>query len=204
MDTLQWGDIEPTADRIFSVWTGQPELHWAKAAWGHLAHAGLTEYDIADTNVEEVKVYVRLVALGMIYHDWCCAAYEECVDPILTFWLEDLPTDDWEFHLGRLVGKMALAIDEKVSIEDGVRLLAHEERQKVVKALLDGFGGESGLFIALWRSAQDPDRVVSSLSELKDEDDDRDVETDEMVVNDVTPLKLRAFEWISEGCYPYQ
>jgi hypothetical protein len=38
----------------------------------------------------------------------------------------------------------------------------------------------------------------------EDEGVEEDDETDWEILNDVTPQKLMAWEWISEGCYPYR
>jgi hypothetical protein len=34
---LTWEDVEPAAKEAFNVLIDQPELYWAREAWGHVA-----------------------------------------------------------------------------------------------------------------------------------------------------------------------
>lgn len=59
-------------------------------------------------------------------------------------------------------------------------------RPEVFEALVKAFGNESSLFLSLWRASEG-----GAIDEPE--------ENGESVLNDVTPEKGGAFEWITEG-----
>jgi hypothetical protein len=66
---------------------------------------------------------------------------------------------------------------------------------------LNGFGGEPGLFVSLYKTT-----INEYNHDNRDNDDDDyedDYETDEEILNDLTNNKLEAYNWITEGCFPY-
>jgi hypothetical protein len=69
---------------------------------------------------------------------------------------------------------------------DALASAMNSSRAEVANALLGGFGSHAKLFISLWNISGD------------------EVEEDSDISNDVTNPNLRAWEWISEGCYPYR
>jgi hypothetical protein len=76
--------------------------------------------------------------------------------------------------------------DEDVEFSVALDRLVEFEREVVVEALIKGFGGVAGLYASLWYSAHDRDDVEAFESEDCFEPDDAG--------------KLKAYEWVSEGC----
>jgi len=74
-ENLSWDDVLPAAEIAFNIWVEQPELRWAKTAWGYMIEAGLDTYT---SQLEYCKVCIRFLALASLYHDWCCMAWYEC------------------------------------------------------------------------------------------------------------------------------
>lgn len=88
---VEWEEVARLADDAFDVWSGQPELLWAKQAWKVLAKAGLTAYR---NKVEHHPVLFRLLALSGIYSDFCDVAFDETSE------IEH----SYSFELDKLVG----------------------------------------------------------------------------------------------------
>jgi hypothetical protein len=67
---------------------------------------------------------------------------------------------------------------------------------------MGGYESESHLFVALWRSSRAPDVVLSDHGEDEDDDehDDRGVETDYEILNNLDEDKMAGFASISDGC----
>jgi hypothetical protein len=74
---LSWDDVEPLAKATFNIWVDQPELGWAKEAWGKVTEAGLAEYD---TEPDRCRVFARFMVLASFYRDWCAVARDERQD----------------------------------------------------------------------------------------------------------------------------
>jgi hypothetical protein len=209
MPTLTWDDLEPAADKAFSIWVGQPELRWAKDAWQILTDAGLADYA---GDLDRHRAIIRFLALAGIYSDWCDAAWDEYSEPWYSHWCEDLEIS--AFRIGQLVGAEdddgSEECDDASLVADALTQLADDARPEVAEALLAHFGNESGLFLSLWRSRElQHDQSDVDLDEDDDdwEDDAGDwaeAESDDEILNEVTGSKLQAFAWISEGCLPYR
>ncbi len=218
MGAVTWEDIG-SVDEVFTLWSDGSEVRWAKQAWETLARKGLTSY--AD-EFERYQVLIRLFALGAIYRDFCSIAWEERQEPEYDYWAElvDLSV----FRIGQLVGHAPdVADDAGGALAD----LVENCRGEVVDALHEGFGGTSGLFLALWRTNQpasddtkrmegeEASRTKSQVADgatgspCEDRDsrtdndaelDEREYETDWEIMNDVDPDKMAAYEWVDERC----
>jgi hypothetical protein len=95
--------------------------------------------------------------------------------------------------VGQLIGRDADCDDGQDDSElysDALRHLASEARGEVCRELIKGFGSASQLFISLWRA----NYYYADEELISDED---------IVSSDLTPEKHIAYEWITEGCYPY-
>jgi hypothetical protein len=64
----------PIARAVFSVWWDGAEVDWAGHAWAALARAGLTA---CRTELERTLVVCRLLALNVLYREFCTRAFEE-------------------------------------------------------------------------------------------------------------------------------
>lgn len=207
---LEWDDVQPAAERGFSIWSGGSDLQWAKRAWGALVRAGLASYH---GELDRCRIAVRFLALVGIYSDFCLAAFDEDAPPDYADLAAEL--DVSPFRVGQLAGEDDAwdePDDEGTLVEDVLRSLADAARPEIVPTLRDAFGGVSGLFVALWRTASDDDSGEAPGADREedggdaDRADDPDVvrETDEEILNDTTPEKLAALAWLEEGCDPYR
>jgi hypothetical protein len=178
---MAWADIESLADEVFHVWSGQPELKWAKCAWDMLDQAGLTAYRNA---VQKYAVQFRLLVLSGIYSDFCDRAFDE-------------PSEigySMEFELDRFVGgqlwarRPDLKFDDELD-DDGdiLNTLVETHRGEVVRALVKGFGSDTALYASLWKS-----------KDANDADADQEDGNDDTFVCEAP--QGRAYEWVSEGC----
>ena len=213
-DTVSWEEIEPLARTTFDIFVGQPEVRWAEQAWGHLERAGLTA---GATCLDVARCHVRMLVLASLYRDWCMKAWDEVQDDEVGYWIGEF--DFLPLGVGQLIGANDdLSTDPHEALAEALETLMPRERKAVVDALLSGFGGVDGLFVALWRSNQGSDAESTappsdseraelteqaSLFDSEDDDDfddDDEPETDAGILNDVTALKMSAYEWIRSGC----
>jgi hypothetical protein len=186
-ENLTWNELQPTLNLSDSVWDGEEKKAWARKAWSLLSKAKLTQYA---TGVERAEVVVRFLALTGIFADFYEIAFQDGFEPEYTELAESL--DLSPLRVGQLIGRDANCDgqDDSELYSDALRQLASEARGEVCRALIEGFGNAPGLFISLWRSN----------SYYADEDI---VSDDDIVNSDLTPEKHIAYEWITEGCYPY-
>ncbi len=230
---ISWDEVKLTAEEAFDIWVGQPEINWAKKAWEIIGEAGLTSYS-NECEYQERMIYFLALAgvyrdfccaafdecVGYNYAEWAeslgikIAALSK--DKIIEF------IDSIEEHLTELDEEGIFGIEnfkekEKEFIEDHLEGIANDARKVIVPELLRGFGDDSGLFVSFWKSTKKENEACQSTSKIDDEDDyyedneDEDdyyeddyYETDEDILNTLTPNKEQAFMWITEGCYPYQ
>ena len=177
---LVWDHVKRAAGEAFNIWIGRPETQWAKDAWEGIVSAGLAHYT---NEIERAKVCIRFMALASLYHDFCAMAWDERDEPELTYWAAEL--DVIPMRVGQLIGSEATregAENEDSEFNEALQSLVNASRPIVLKALLERFGGNNGLFVALWRSS----------GENSDDDEE--------ILNDPTPEKMSAYEWIEEGC----
>jgi hypothetical protein len=184
---LPWNAIEPVAEELFGV-LGKSELAWAGQAWRHLASAGLAS---AANEVERHLASVRAMTLATVYRDFCRLAWKVRSDFSLADWWVYL--DLQPLRLGQLLGVEADldgARSEAELVDQGLRLLTTRERSPLWDALCAGFGNSSRLFIALWRTREDPATGLGPNGKA---------ESDEEILNDLSFEKIDAFEFVSRG-----
>jgi hypothetical protein len=187
-ENLTWDDLQPAFDLSYSVWDEEEKLAWAKKAWSILSKAKLTQYE---TGVERAEVIVRFLALTGIFADFYEIAFQDGFKPEYAELAEALYLAP--LKVGQLIGRDAdcdEGQDDSELYGDALRHLASEARDEVCRALITGFGNQPALFISLWRSNS------YYADEVRVPDDD-------IVNNDLTPEKHIAYQWITEGCYPY-
>lgn len=187
-EDVEWSDIEQAAKRVFRAWGDSScELNWAHHAWSHLQRAGLTSYE-EDEEVDRYRVAARFISLCNLYYDFIHLAWQEEGHSLFYRELADI--------LGcEASGVVALARSHREweddpdgnaddLLEDALKFLSDAERDAVVKALVDGFGGEDQFFCDLWRSR--PEYHYQAFGEA---------------MNEPTTHKMVAYEWITgRGC----
>jgi hypothetical protein len=182
-NALSWEDVEGSVKLAFDIWTDQRKLAWAKQAFDLLVSAGLAEDTDAFSRHQGI---FRVMVLGGIYRDFCEAAWDQTSWINYVEWCEPPEIVD-QFVIGQLFAWMPdWDADEDVEFSVALDRLVEAERGVVVEALLKGFGGVAGLYASLWHSAHDRDDVEAFESEDCFEPDDAG--------------KLKAYEWVSEGC----
>jgi len=181
---VEWEDVSAAAERIFRVWasdTGK-ELDWANSAWIALGRASLTSYK---GGVEQTIVLVRFMTLGVIFRDFCELAREEPRDVDITDWAESLEISP--VRVGQALGPHYLEdSDDPIKLGTALMALIDQCRPGVFKVLVKALGNESSLFLSLWRASEGG--AIDGPEENADS-----------VLNEVTPEKMKAFEWIGEG-----
>ena len=209
---ITWNEVESVADQVFDLWIDNlSELKWAKDAWEILTTSGLTTYC---NEIERPEKLIYFLSLAGIYRDFWCLAADECWEIEYKEIADSLGIGIEAFNKQQLIKYIDL-IKEDTDIENNFytfynscfQELADENREIVYSSLLQGFGNVSGFFVSLWRSGQN--NSVSTQTYYDDEDDtfeeNKEIyESDQDILNTVTPEKLRAFEWIEEECYPCQ
>jgi hypothetical protein len=187
-ESLTWDELQPAFDLSYSVWDEEEKRTWARKAWNLLGRAKLTQYE---TSVERAEVVIRFLALTGIFADFYEIAFQDGFEPDYVEVAESL--DLSPLKVGQLIGRDANCDDGQDDSElygDALLYLANEARGEVYRALLKGFGNASQIFISLWRA----NSYYADEELVLDED---------IVSNDLTPEKHIAYEWITEGCYPY-
>lgn len=187
--SVDWTVFTGAADRVFNVWSGHPELEWAKTAWSHLRNHDLTRYS---NERERHIVLLRFLTLGGVYRDFCQLAWDESVDKDYAYWAEPLKLD--EGILARLHEELeeGHSLDELRSWE-AWESIVESQRPVVVAAIMNGFGGEIDLIRSLWNSKDHED--------FDADDDPFDLEPIAPGLS-VARGRVRAMEWIIDGCYP--
>ena len=215
---LDWEEIEAPAAKVFNIWVDQPEMCWAQKAWNMLGKAGLTAYD---TEFDRHRVVFRFLAMASIYHDFCDVMWEEESDVAFNCgdWAEDFSLDTcilWQLYARRPDwSEEDTDVDENgddMGERGAVFRLLLEERPAVVKALMKGFGGASGLYESLATSQQatgessNPDESNSSpaTAEQEDESDDSDDPPAQPDIWDIGGNNEQAFYWVRSGCELYR
>jgi hypothetical protein len=186
---VSWKDVLPIANEGFHIWVDQPELRWAEQAWAHLTNAGLAP-DVDP--LDRLRAYIRFLVLASFYRDWCALACDEVEDDSPEIWLSAVEVN--LLHVGQLLGPDE---DPEDDLNEALNTLMRRERPAVVAAVLEGFGGVSGLFVALWRS----NKGLWEDPPADDEDDGgAHLETEDEILNEVTSEKMAGYEWIEGGC----
>lgn len=192
---LGWPAVEGAARELFNVWMDTSEMRWAEESWALLGQAGLTQYE---NDVGRCQAAIYLLTLATLYRDFCFLAWDEYA-PLELDWGADL-LDISPLRVGQLVGTGDDAVDDgddAQALEAALGRLVSDARLPVLATLFQRYGGVTGLFIALWRSAEpdyDPSPQMSLFEARERELDDWDVVND-----DITWGKLRAYEWLAGG-----
>ncbi len=190
---VAWEEVEAAAPVVFDVWCGSAEVAWARSAWGALGRAGLTRHR---DGVGRAEVLLRFLALGEIYRDFCACAWEEHTEGSLAEGAGALGLS--LFRLGQYLGVAFEPTDEDdgTLLDEGLTAGVARVRAGVVRALRAHHGSDTALFLWMWL-ANDPDCAARSWQAMEVE------ELDE-ILNDATPGRCAAYEWITDGMRPYR
>lgn len=181
--SLDWAAVNPLAQRVFTLWPGQPELICVRESWGMVLKSGLADYG---NDFERWGVLFRFLGLAGIYFDFCHLAWNRVNLP-------DYETLGKELGLGLLQVVMLLGPDallEQVNDEEelfrvGMKSLADQARIEIVPALIRGYGGLKAFYEALRRSRQ---------TEPLPADNEQIIQLSER----------NAFRWLEEGCRAFR
>jgi len=187
---VEWGDIAELADRVLNVWTHRQELKWTETTWRRLRSRGITLYS---NSVERHLVLLRFLALICIYRDFCDVAWD-AADTDYESMCEALGFD--EFTLETLYQRLVGSDSQKPPISWKVlRAIVERQRPIVVAALIQSFKDDMSLLRSLWSTA--------GLGHIDDTSDDFDLV---LIAPDFafSRAKLRAMEWVVDGCQPVQ
>jgi len=179
---LRWEDVAAAASEAFDVWTHKRELAWAKLAWERLSASNLVAYS---NEIERHEAAILFLALVGLYRDFCAIAWEERANPTYSSWTDCLELN--HFVIGQLVGR-----DPNTDGEEALDHLVARVRPKLVCALQQVFGSQNALFVSLWRTNE----------WIPPDDDPEGSErepTDDEILNDWTPDKQAAYEWLEQG-----
>lgn len=175
---LQWSELESFFRQHGCLVAGNPELEWYRDAWGSLEKAGLASaVEFAAFGLDRTVVKLRVLCLVAMYLGIYQVVGEESALGGYPFgrgrldnWLGSLRLDfDDIRELARQAGLLeseAESYGEDEGVDDeapralGVELIAHEN-EAIFSALVDRYGGTSGLFAALWNSTSPPDEAES-------------------------------------------
>lgn len=194
-DADGWDEVSGIAGSVFDVWLSGSETRWARYAWASLRRGGLTTYA---TEVERARVVCRLLALSVLYGEFCARAFDEGRPGDWSFdesaVVGGYPLVD-PFVLGQLAERDGVDADPDVGAEfpDGsprthaIRELTRAEYPAVAAVLLADLRATM-VFASLW--ASDGSGVHYPLE---------DGAVHEAVNTDITGSKLVAWEWIDNG-----
>jgi hypothetical protein len=153
---VEWDEISDAASGIFSIWTSGGDLDFAKESWTHLAAGGLTSDDCV---YDLTRTLLRLIALRLIYGEFCAAKWDEQSETPISYLVEDLEIDP--LALGLIAGDY-LAPGSELGDPFSLRAAALEAAVKrlrpyVFACLLNAYGGSIDLYSRLSRTAANLD-----------------------------------------------
>jgi hypothetical protein len=176
---VEWDEIEKAASGMFNVWTSGGDLAFAKECWGHLSAAGLAD---DDNIVFRTEAYLRLIALRVIYGEFCAAKWDASADTEIIFLAEDLGIDRLALGLlasPHLAGDVYIE-DDRELFERALTVASEAVRSETFECLRRAYGGEIGLYQRLCRT--DDDRSEDYASDV-----------------DLSGNNMAAFEFIDRG-----
>lgn len=190
-EVIEWDDIERGARRLVDVWTHDGDVRWMRTSWELLKSAGLTGFD--GSGLGRTRVLARVIALAHIYWDFARVAADETTEIVGQIDEAMEPLGLEPLFLGQLVGENVLAESADGEPLPAVAALdaALTARDEVLMALRSGAGGESALFVSLWRSMLDPADAEDADGRSSPFDDLEEAVSDPM---------LAAYAWLAAGC----
>lgn len=189
---IEWDEIEPVVDEIFSVWESGSGLLLAQHTWEELAATRQTRYE---TNLELSEAVVGLLAFGAYYREFCAYAFDEGAVGDWREWITsgligDRPLLDVSI-LGQPVMQRGASEDDLLEdthrISEALQEVVRSECRKVVALLKERWGG-ARFFASLYATGKWEFDGYSLTEEA----------IGEIVNYDLTVSKQRAWDW-SDG-----
>ncbi|HNU70710.1 MAG TPA: hypothetical protein PKL48_03245 [Thermodesulfobacteriota bacterium] len=168
--SLSWDEIVPIISN-FTVWHGAPELAWFKKSWHGLVAAELANYS---NDEERHWVFIRAIALGIMYDDYCQLewdVYSDADSLILELYGQEVisPT-----RIGNMVERN-FEVDETDDQQlfcSMILDLVAQVRLKVYDALVKEYGDPCTLYAGLFVSREegnDQENLNEIIDEIIDE-----------------------------------
>ena len=164
-EPLAWADVSGFFRDHGCVVSGMPELRWYREAWDALGAAGLqTKTVYRCSTYGQVALRLRAITLMAIYLGIYQFAADSELDGYfsehapLSWYLDGLGVD-WDALSKMAKEWLAEPIeaddDDDAWLYEAVVEMVREENDAVFQALEQHFGGEIGLFVALWNSRRE-------------------------------------------------
>ena len=184
-----------------TIWTNEYELYWYQHAWDILEQAGVTVYH---NTLEYYQIIFYAIVLVHVYGTFCGYAFDENENTDLEDLAEDIP----DIALGQLVKALLPYSDYCEDRVEAINAIFDTLKYDVFRFLKSKMT-ESEVFAWMYCTAYSP-----AVEAEYDEELEEYVEPDELinnaqeyqqfveqnlgdVVNEVTPEKLEAFDYVS-------
>ena len=192
---------------IPSIWTSGNEWIWFQKAWEILEKYRLTRYE---NFIERGKVFVRAVAVAMIYIDFCKISLGE------SHWYEDLYSEfenifsDGEVDISFLYARLSNETYYP-GLKEAVCELTDVERPKILKILIKEMN-TAKICLGMYCTSIDCDYLIDYSDEDDEEDDYSLIDTSNYdtywesidknfheIVDIYFDDLMEAYEWLENG-----
>lgn len=186
---VTWDEVKrPMCTLLDAPKTDGGPAEWSERALGILSNAGLTRYETA---AQRAGVLVRLAVVGRFYQRYRAHREGFTYDPSVEELMQ--PLDLQPPRLLQLVpSDVSLGEDAESGPELGrkaFKYLLDEQREVVLDALVDGFGGRQDFFVWLWLSDRTEEEYRYDKREYWDEEEE---DIKEEVIREYTDSDLRS------------
>jgi hypothetical protein len=191
---LEWDEVRPVVEEIFSVWSSDSNLLLAQHAWEELAAAGRTG---DESDLGRSEAIIGILAFGAYYREFCTYAFDEGSVGEWREWITSSligarPLLDASV-LGEPADQPADAPDDEftedpLAVSGELRDIVRAECPGIIRVLQDRWG--MARFFASLYATEHWDFDGYPLS---------DEAIDEIVNEDVTGSKLQAWSWVDNG-----
>jgi len=186
-EQLTWFDVKASASYMFNIMGHNKGIGFAENVWQKFTDSSLNSYS---NNFELIKLKLLFLSFGDLYKDFCKVVYNKHTVFMHTDLLKLMSID--EFTLGRFYQEIIKPKEKKIpanfNSSKALEELSKYFRKDIFKLLVNVCGSSNALFISLWRSTYP----------YSDEDNLKDFE---LLFNNLTPAKSKAYSWIENGCY---
>lgn len=188
---IEWHEVRPVVEEIFSVWSSGSGILLARHAWEELAAAGRTHYE---GDLGRSEVIISLLALGAYYREFCSYAFDEGTVGEWREWITSSLMGDRPLLDASVLGEPAdqpydAANDEFLedprAVSEELQDIVRADCPAVIKVLQDRWG-MARFFASLYAT----EGWSFDGYPLSDE------AIDEIVNENATDSKLQAWSWV--------